>query len=133
VLELRDRSSAPDTVTNLQLSDHNPRASTSMLEKSELRKRAHDGKKKYPTHDAADAAIARCNQLWAPGLESYKCPLGSHWHVGHGCKKKHRPNEHTSDGSSPNGRSARHERQHSSVLKLLSSTLLPTVGPREGE
>jgi hypothetical protein len=59
-----------------------------MSKKSELRKRAHDGKKKYPTQAAADAAIVGCKQPWAKGLESYKCPFGAHWHIGHNKKYK---------------------------------------------
>jgi hypothetical protein len=58
------------------------------ISKSELRKRAHTGKKKYPTQAAADAAIVGCKQPWAKGLETYKCPFGPHWHVGHNKKSK---------------------------------------------
>ena len=59
-----------------------------MSRKSELRKAAHEGKKKYPTQAAADAAIVKCKQPWAPGLESYKCPFGAHWHIGHNKRTK---------------------------------------------
>jgi hypothetical protein len=65
-----------------------------MLEKSELRKRAHDGKQKFPTQAAADASVLRCEATRRPGLESYKCPFGKHWHIGHK-KKKINPRQPT--------------------------------------
>ena len=61
-----------------------------MSKKSELRKRAHAGKKKFPTQAAADAAILSWEHAGLHGLHSYKCPFGKHWHAGHKNKKKNR-------------------------------------------
>jgi hypothetical protein len=58
------------------------------ISKSELRKRAHTGKKKFPTQAAADAAVLRYERGGLHGLESYKCPFGNHWHAGHKKKSK---------------------------------------------
>ena len=59
-----------------------------MSKKSELRKRAHTGKKKFPTKAAADAAIRSWEHRGLNGLGSYKCPFGKHWHAGHKKKNK---------------------------------------------
>jgi hypothetical protein len=59
-----------------------------MSKKSELRKRAHTGKKKFPTKAEADAAILRWQSRGLHGLGGYKYPFGKHWHAGHKKKTK---------------------------------------------
>lgn len=54
-----------------------------MSYKTERRKRAHEGKKVFPSQAATDAAIRKWERNGIHGLQSYKCPLCSHWHAGH--------------------------------------------------
>jgi hypothetical protein len=72
-----------------------------MSKKSELRKAAHTGKKKYPSEAAADAAVLKCERSGVLGLTSYKCPFGPHWHIGHKRKKKLRLSDNTPEDSAP--------------------------------
>ena len=69
-----------------------------MSKKDERRKRAHEGKRSFPTQAAA--AIVGWERHGLHGLQSYLCPCGDHWHAGHQ-KKSRNTNGNFSDSSSP--------------------------------
>jgi hypothetical protein len=71
-----------------------------MSKKSEQRKTAHTGKRKYPTKAAADAAILDYERNGTHRLHSYPCPFGKHWHVGHKSKKKSKTPDAKPEGAS---------------------------------